>query len=77
MIAIVHSIYSQSVHAPALNAGLMDNDAERYCTSSFPIFYKLSSDIAIYNITVHSAHCHLILCGQFQAYLMFVTFAGG
>ena len=33
MIAIVHSIYSQSVHAPALNAGLMDNDAERYCRS--------------------------------------------
>ena len=32
MIAIVHSIYSQSVHAPVLNAGLMDNDAERYCT---------------------------------------------
>ena len=32
MIAIVHSIYSQSVHAPALDAGLMDNDAERYCT---------------------------------------------
>ena len=32
MIAIVHSIYSQSVHAPALNAGLIDNDAERYCT---------------------------------------------
>ena len=31
MIAIVHSRYSQSVHAPALNAGLMDNDAERYC----------------------------------------------
>ena len=31
MIAIVHSIYSQSVHAPALDAGLMDNDAERYC----------------------------------------------
>ena len=31
MIAIVHSIYPQSVHAPALNAGLMDNDAERYC----------------------------------------------
>ena len=30
MIAIVHSIYSQSVHAPALNAGLMD-EAERYC----------------------------------------------
>ena len=33
MIAIVHSIYSQSVHALALNAGLMDNDAERYCTT--------------------------------------------
>ena len=32
MIAIVHSIYSHSVHAPALNAGLMDNGAERYCT---------------------------------------------
>ena len=31
MIAIVHSIKSQSVHALALNAGLMDNDAERYC----------------------------------------------
>ena len=31
MIAIVHSIYSQSVHAPARDAGLMDNDIERYC----------------------------------------------
>ena len=31
MIAIVHSIYSQSVRAPALDAGLMDKDAERYC----------------------------------------------
>ena len=31
MIAIVHSIYSQSVHAPTLDARLMDNDAERYC----------------------------------------------
>ena len=29
MIAIVHSIYSQSVHAPASDAGLMDNEAER------------------------------------------------
>ena len=38
MIAVVHSIYSQSVHAPALNAGLMDNDAERYCNleDTFP-----------------------------------------
>ena len=34
MIAIVHSIYSQSVHAPALHAALMDNDAERYCIVS-------------------------------------------
>ena len=33
MIAIVHSIYSQSVHALALIAGTMDNDAERYCTN--------------------------------------------
>ena len=31
MIAIVHSIYSQSVHALALNAESMDNDARRYC----------------------------------------------
>ena len=37
MIAIVHSIYSQSVHAPALNAGLMDNDAERYCITNIDI----------------------------------------
>ena len=35
MIAIVHSIYSQSVHAPALDARLMDNDAERYCTQNW------------------------------------------
>ena len=34
MIDIVHSIYSQSVHGPALNAGLMDNDAERYRTTN-------------------------------------------
>ena len=43
MIAIVHSIYSQSVHAPALDAGLIDNDAERYCMfdlSSFVSTYK-------------------------------------
>ena len=41
MIAIVHSIYSQSVHAPALNAGLMDNDAERYCilVKAHPVTY--------------------------------------
>ena len=32
MIAIVQSIYPQPVHAPVLDAGLMNNDAERYCT---------------------------------------------
>ena len=26
-------MYSQSVHAPARDAGLMDNDAERYCNT--------------------------------------------
>ena len=41
MIAIVHFIYSQSVHAPARDAGLMDNDAERYCNSKVPIATKL------------------------------------
>ena len=35
MIAIVHSIYSQSVHAPASHAGLMDNEAERYCRFTY------------------------------------------
>ena len=39
MIAIVHSIYSQSVHAPASHAGLMDNEAERYCKSCWLIAY--------------------------------------
>ena len=38
MIAIVHSIYPQSVHAPARDAGLMDNDAERYC-SNLPVTF--------------------------------------
>ena len=45
MIAIVHSIYSQSVHAPALNVGLMDNDAERYC--SLAIVRLQKSDYSI------------------------------
>ena len=44
MIAIVHSIYSQSVHAPARDAGLMDNDAERYCSS---IYHYYSLQIVI------------------------------
>ena len=48
MIAIVHSIYSQSVHAPARDAGLMDNDAERYC---------------ICFITHKSVDSDLLLCG--------------
>ena len=39
MIAIVHSIYSQSVQALALNAGLMDNDAERYCSMFIDICF--------------------------------------
>ena len=34
MIAIVHSIYLQSVHAPASHAGLMDNEAERTVPST-------------------------------------------
>ena len=40
MIAIVHSIYSQSVHAPARDAGLMDNDAERYCTTNIHAYFQ-------------------------------------
>ena len=46
MIAIVHSIHSQSVHAPALDAGLMDNDAERYCK----LFNKESTQFKIHDI---------------------------
>ena len=46
MIAIVHSIYSQSVHAPALNAGLMDNDAERY--SILKIVMGLTHSLVVY-----------------------------
>ena len=44
MIAIVHStcIYSQSVPAPALHAGSMDNDAGRYCSIDI-IINKLKS----------------------------------
>ena len=46
MIAIVHSIYSQSVHALALNAGSIDNDAGRYCM----IIYECSISL-LYNLT--------------------------
>ena len=48
MIAIVHSIYSQSVHAPALDAGLMDNDAERYCSLYHSISLQCKRDIVHY-----------------------------
>ena len=37
MIASVHSIYSQSVHALALNAGSMDKDAGLYCNANLVI----------------------------------------
>ena len=47
MIAIVHSIYSQSVHALALNAGSMDNDAGRYRTPSRSKLFTNSTDLAI------------------------------
>ena len=51
MIAIVHSIYSQPVHAPALDAGLMDNDAERYCTSRhYDILYQTLVTMYIGNL---------------------------
>ena len=50
MIAIVHSIYSRSVHAPALDAVLMDNDAERYC-----MFGILLTGIIIQNYML----CHI------------------
>ena len=39
MIANVHSIYSQSVYELALNAGLIDNDAEQYGMSQYNIKY--------------------------------------
>ena len=42
MIAIMHSIYSQSVHAPARDAGLMDNDAEQYCITAHLISAYIS-----------------------------------
>ena len=52
MIAIVHSIYSQSVHAPTRDAGLMDNDAERYCTTHITYIIALiyPTQCIMYNI---------------------------
>ena len=41
MTAIVHSIYSQSVHAPALNAGSMDNEFSR----NMAIFFVTKHEI--------------------------------
>ena len=48
MIAIVHSIYSQSVHAPALDSRLMDNDAERYCSMCIACGYIIIFYVKIY-----------------------------
>ena len=63
MIAIVHSIYSQSVHAPARDAGLMDNDAERYCSNSARMnkFDFTTEKIGSVHITVFEivAHCNV------------------
>ena len=50
MIAIVHSIYSQSVHAPARNAGLIDNDAELYCTNKSMNTYKYTNYTHYYKV---------------------------
>ena len=63
MIAIVHSIYSQSVHAPALNAGLMDNEAERYCIV-FKLFF-LSTILLVY-----IANSVYSLCCSFLSFLL-------
>ena len=74
MIAIVHSIYLQSVHALALNAGSMDNNAGRYCTCTFYddaclqiFFFKITIDIfkftqlAIFvNTLVHTVFTDLL-----------------
>ena len=54
MIAIVHSIYSQSVHALALNAGLMDNDAERYCI--WALSFELYIDSFLYVLYLYGLY---------------------
>ena len=58
MIAIVHSIYSQSLHAPALNAGLMDNDAERYCTFNI----KTNMNTIIMTISIPYIKFYIVYC---------------
>ena len=54
MIAIVHSTYSQSVHAPASHAGLMDNEAERYCTTNVKSVLE-ALNLPLYN-NAHDNH---------------------
>ena len=56
MIAIVHSIYSQSVHTPARDAGLMDNDAERYCTFSLICTWCTTSQTVLVQIPFSIKH---------------------
>ena len=59
MIAIVHSIYSQSVNAPALNAGLMDNDAERYCICHINNMFRTRSLSLMYGVNLaETSHTH-------------------
>ena len=54
MIAIVHSICSPSVHALALNAGLMDNDAERnlsiVCHNNYPVYVAFTRVFAYFHM---------------------------
>ena len=51
MFAIVHSIYSQSVHALALKAGSMDNDAGRYCI--YRIMYYDPQNLMQVKVSTH------------------------
>ena len=57
MIAIVHSIYSQSVHAPARDAGLMDNDAERYCILMYCFTRKVNCFTSKVNCFTPKVNC--------------------
>ena len=56
MIAMVHSIYSQSVHALALNTGSMDTDTEWYCKCDLDINFR--NWLSIY-LTMHSIVTYL------------------
>ena len=66
MISIVHSIYSQSVHAPALDAGFMDNDAERYCNHVSLLCKDLIIDIPVYSILYSQ---YLQLCQNYHLHM--------